>query len=478
LLSTGVFKNHLDPAAPPAIVLAQEKPLPASFSGVLKPIVPAVVNISTTRVIKTRAGQGQLPPGMDDFFGDLFGGRGNRGGRFNTPPEERRSGGTGSGVIVTRDGYILTNNHVVEGATDVTVTLTDKREFQAKVVGTDPWSDIAVVKITAGGALPVLSIADSSRAQVGDIVFAIGSPLGLRSTVTMGVVSATGRSGLGIERFEDFIQTDASINPGNSGGALVNSAGQLVGINTAILSGSGGNQGIGFAIPSNMARDVMDQLIKGGKVTRGFIGVGVQEVTPSLAKAFNAPIGSVAITQVEPDSPGAKAGIEVNDIVTKIDGEEVTDVNAFRNRVARHAPGSNVKLTVNRGGKSQEIPVALGELPGQDRETAEGGGGEQGSRSPLEGVTVEALTPQIARQLQIPATTRGVVVTEIDSRSAAAEAGLQEGDVIRQVNRQAVATVEEFNKLLRQSAGQPNTVLLINRGGGSAFIVIENKPAR
>jgi len=471
VLATGVFRQPINMAAAPQVVMAQEHPMPTSFAGVLRPILPAVVNITTTRVIKTQAGP-QLPPGFEDFFGGAFGrGRGGRG--YQVPPEERRSGGTGSGVIVTRDGYILTNNHVVDGAKDVTVTLTDKREFQAKVVGTDPWADIAVVKINAGAALPVLSIADSSHAQVGDVVFAIGSPMGLKSTVTMGIVSATGRANLGIERFEDFIQTDAAINPGNSGGALVNGAGQLVGINTAILSGSGGNQGIGFAIPSNMAHDVMDQLIKGGKVRRGYIGVGVQEVTPSLAQAFKAPIGSVAITKVEPDTPGAKAGVQVGDIVTKINGEEVNDVNAFRNRVAHNTPGTTITLTMNRNGKVEQVPVTLGELPNQDAEKGGDGDEQSTSHSPLEGVDVQALTPEIARQLQLPATTKGVVVAQVDPRSAAAEAGLQEGDVIQQVNRQAVAGVSDFNRLVKDSKG--TTVLLVNRGGGSVFIAIENK---
>ena len=465
-LATGVFRQP-NVAAAPQVVMAQEHAMPTSFAGVLRPILPAVVNITTTRVIKTQAGP-QLPPGFEDFFGGGFGP--GRGRGFQIPPEERRSGGTGSGVIVTRDGYILTNNHVVDGAKDVTVTLTDKREFQAKVVGTDQWADIAVVKINAGAALPVLSIADSSHAQVGDVVFAIGSPMGLKSTVTMGIVSATGRANLGIERFEDFIQTDAAINPGNSGGALVNAAGQLVGINTAILSGSGGNLGIGFAIPSNMAHDVMDQLIKSGKVRRGYIGVGVQEVTPSLAQAFKAPIGSVAITQVQPDTPGAKAGIQVGDIVTKINGEEVNDVNAFRNRVAHNAPGTTITLTVNRNGKVEQVPVTLGELPGQDADKSGDGDDQSSSHSPLEGVDVQALTPEIARQLQLPAATKGVVVAQVDPRSAAAEAGLQEGDVIQQVNRQAGQLGQRlqpagwrFGQGHHSAVGQPGRRLGVHR---------------
>lgn len=460
---------HTQPAP---VVFAQERPIPTSFSGVIRPVAPAVVNISTTRVIKTAA-RGGNPFGDDNPFGDLFGfGRGgNR--RFNMP-EERRSSGTGSGVIVSRDGYILTNNHVVEDANEVTVTMTDKREYTAKVIGTDPWSDIAVVKINASN-LPVLPIGDSGKAQVGDIVFAIGSPLGLRNTVTMGIVSATGRAGLGIERFEDFIQTDASINPGNSGGALISSSGQLLGINTAILSGSGGNQGIGFAIPANMAREVMDQLIKSGKVTRGYIGVGVQEVTSALTEALKAPIGSVAITHVESNSPGARAGIEVGDVVTKINGEEITDVNAFRNRVARNAPGASLALTVARNGSPRNVNVTLGELPGTEGESKEQSGeGARSTRTPLDGVSVEALSPQVARQLQLPNGTQGVVISDLDQSSSAAQAGLQEGDVIQRVNNQPVTSVADFNRLVRGS-GSSRVVLLVNRQGATNFVAIENK---
>jgi S1-C subfamily serine protease len=294
----------------------------------------------------------------------------------------------------------------------------------------------------------------------------------------MGIVSAIGRN-VGIvgegQGYEDFIQTDAPINPGNSGGALINTAGQLLGINTAILSGSGGNQGIGFAIPANLAREVMDQLIKSGKVTRSYIGVGIQEVTPSLAEAFKAPIGSVAITQVEPDAPGSRAGLEVGDIIVGIDGEEVRDSNQFRLRVSRTAPGTAVKLRINRAGETREVPVTLAARPGTEagERGATAPGGDE--RSPLEGVDVEALTPAIARELQLPAGTRGVVVSDVDARSAAGEAGLQRGDIIQQVNRKPVATVAEFNSAVRASAGQRSVVLLVNRGGASVFVAIENR---
>jgi S1-C subfamily serine protease len=315
-------------------------------------------------------------------------------------------------------------------------------------------------------------------------VLAIGNPLGLRSTVTMGIVSATGRTSLGIvgesgtAGYEDFIQTDAPINRGNSGGALVNTAGQLVGINTAILSESGGNQGIGFAVPSNMARDVMDQLVKSGKVTRGYIGVGIQEVGTDLAEAFKVPLGSVAIAQVQPDTPGAKAGLEVGDVIVAVNGQPITDSGQFRLQVSRNAPGSTLKLRINREGKMMEIPVTLTALPGGDAARESGETQSGSTRSPLEGVDVEALTPQLRRQLGLEQGVAGVVVSEVDPRSAAAEAGLQPGDVIQRVNRDSVAGVSEFNRLMRQAAGAPRVILLVNRRGATIFVSVENAAKR
>ncbi|HET8547181.1 MAG TPA: Do family serine endopeptidase [Bryobacteraceae bacterium] len=479
MLTGGLLTKLVLDHQQPVVTFAQDRPMLMTFAPVVRPILPAVVNITSTQIVRTRS-RLQLPPGFEDFFG--FGNPGGRGGR-QMPPEERRAQGTGSGVIVSPDGYILTNNHVVADATQVRITLTDKREFDAKVIGTDPLTDVAVVKINAGAKLPVMPVADSAKIQAGDIVLAIGNPLGLRSTVTMGIVSATGRTNMGIvgegrtAGYEDFIQTDAPINPGNSGGALVNSAGQLVGINTAILSGTGGNQGIGFAVPSNMARDVMDQLVKTGKVTRGFIGVGIQEVTPQLAEAFKAPLGSVVITEVQPDKPGAKAGLEVGDVVVAINGEEITDSGHFRLRVSRTAPGSTIRLRINRNGQTKEVPVTLMALPARDdeeRETSESGGA---TRSPLEGVDVEPLNAQTRRQLGLESSVTGVVVTDVDPRSPAAEAGLQEGDVIQSVNRQPVTSVSEFNRLVRQSGGR-RVILLINRRGASVFVPIETEARR
>jgi serine protease Do len=385
--------------------------------------------------------------------------------------------GTGSGVIVTNDGYIMTNNHVVEGATEVKVTLNDRREFDAKVIGNDPRTDVAVLKIESKN-LPVLAISDSTRVQVGDVALAIGNPFGIGQTVTMGIVSATGRAGLNPENYEDFIQTDAAINPGNSGGALVNTSGQLIGINTAIISRTGGNQGIGFAIPINMAREVMDQLVKTGKVVRGYMGAGVQDITPELSRAFKlkSTAGS-AITAVEPGSPAERAGLRAGDVVTAINGESVADSNALRLRISRTAPGTTVKLTVQRPEGPTDLNVTLARLPDRGGPT-EGDLGEEGpgggAPSALEGVSVSELTPQIAAELQLGSNVNGVVVTRVAPGSGAAEAGLRRGDVITQVNRKPVTNAREFE----QAVGRGTVLLLVNRGGGSIFIAVEPRAAQ
>jgi len=434
----------------------------------VRKIAPAVVNISSTRVVRTsnrnRRGQPQTP---EDFFGQLFGG----GGRFPGIPEQpRREGGVGSGVIVSDDGYILTNDHVVSKADEVKVSLPDRREFTAKVIGTDPNTDIAVLKIE-GKNLPTVPIG-GTRPSVGDLALAIGNPFGLGQTVTMGIVSATGRGGLNIEQYEDFIQTDAAINPGNSGGALVNLHGELIGINTAILAGGGGgNQGIGFAIPVAMAREVMDQLVKTGKVVRGYMGAQIQDVTPNLAKAFklDSPNGAV-LTSIEPETPAQKAGLQAGDVVTAVNGESITDSNSLRLRISRTPPGTPVRLTVQRAEGPKEITVTLGQLPSQSIDEEGQPDLRGGARTPLEGVSVDELDPQTARQLQIPTSVKGVIVTDVDVASAAYSAGLRRGDVIQSVNRKPVTSVTEFET----AVGRGGTVLLlVNRGGATRFIAIE-----
>jgi serine protease Do len=442
------------------------------FSSVVEPLLPAVVNISTSKLVKTP--RNESPFSNDPFFRQFFGNPYGDEEQQQQQPREQREHSLGSGVIVNPDGYILTNNHVVEGASDVQVTLSDKRTLKAKIIGADPRTDIAVLKIPAS-SLSTVTLGDSTKAKVGDIVLAIGDPFGIGETVTMGIVSATGRRGLrleGPEGYEDFIQTDASINPGNSGGALVNTRGELIGINTAIISnGGGGNQGIGFAVPVNMARTVMEQILKTGKVTRGFLGVSIQEVTPELAKAFNLPSAEGALVGgVTPDSPGAKVGLQKGDIITALNGQKVSSSYDLRLRISQTAPGTSIKLDVYRNGQKQEMTATLAEFP-EKAQTAENS--QEGEAPALEGVQVENLNSEIAQQLNLPTGTRGVVITRVDPSSAAAES-LQRGDVIQEVNRKPINNVEQFRTAVRGAANQP-LLLLVNRGGNTQFVVISPK---
>lgn len=458
--------------AAPAYVHAQGGAPSLTFAPMVRKIAPAVVNISSTRLVQTSSSRNrrgrQQPQTPEDFFGQLFG---NGGGMFpGVPDQPRREGGIGSGVIVTNDGYILTNNHVVEKADTVKVSLPDRREFTAKVVGTDPHTDIAVLKIEARN-LPVVPIGNA-RPAVGDLALAIGNPFGIGQTVTMGIVSATGRGGLNIEQYEDFIQTDAAINPGNSGGALVNTNGDLIGINTAILAGNGGgNQGIGFAIPVAMAREVMDQIVKTGKVVRGYMGAQIQDVTPDLARAFKlqTPNGAV-LTNIESGTPAERAGLQPGDVVTAVNGEPVADSNSLRLRISRTAPGTPVKLTVQRAEGPKEVAVTLGQLPGNDKDDEGQPDLRGGNRSPLQGVSVDDLDEQTARQLQLSPTTKGVVVTDVEVASTAYEAGLRRGDVIQSVNRKPVSSVRDFETAVSRGG---SVLLLINRGGATRFVVVE-----
>jgi serine protease Do len=400
------------------------------------------------------------------FFGDQFGGR-------NLIPRERQERSLGSGVIISPDGYIVTNNHVVDDASDIKVSLSDKREFTARVVGTDSKTDLAVLKIDQTG-LPALTLAtDSSRVQVGDIVLAIGNPFGVGQTVTMGIVSATGRGGLGIEDYEDFIQTDAAINPGNSGGALVNAEGQLIGISTAIMSRSGGNQGIGFAIPANMARNVTDQIIRGGKVSRAFLGVMIQPVTPDLAKAFKLGKSEGAlISDVSANSPAERAGLKAGDVVTKVDDRSVADSRALQLMIGEMSPQRSVRLTVIRDGNERVYPVTLGEQPGNRNEA--GNESKAPAARALDGVSLEALTPSLSRQYGIAMDTKGVAVRRVDPDSLAGRAGLEPGDVILEVNRQPVSSVEQVREYVTKGTTD-TTLLFVNHDGRTRYVVISTR---
>ena len=432
------------------------------FAPLFKPALPAVVSITSSRVVKVP----QSPFFNDPFFQQFFGGQTPR------QPQEQRERGLGSGVIVSPDGYILTNNHVVDKATDIRVMMPDKRQFTGKVIGTDPKTDIAVVKIDATG-LPTIALGDSSKLQVGDYAFAIGNPFGVGETATMGIISATGRNGLSIEDYEDFIQTDAAINPGNSGGALLNARGELVGINTAILSGGGGNQGVGFAIPINMAKYVMDEILKHGKVVRGYIGVGIQDVTPELARAFHVSAGKGAlVSNVDASSPGGKAGLQRGDVITEINGQPIEGQNELRLKVATMAPGTTIHLKVDRNGDAKDFTVTLGEAPAG--KGAGNAGDESAENSPMRGVQVEELTDDIRQQLGLKSNVKGVVVTNVAEDSPAGDSGLQRGDVIEQINRQVVNSTADYQRLIA-SAGKQTIVLLVNRGGNTTFLVIEGQ---
>ena len=446
------------------------------YSAVVKRVVPAVVNISISKVTKQKTGfdgegsQGAVPEGMDPLFRQFFG---NGSGNQFQPPRERNEKALGSGVIISPEGYILTNNHVVDGATSVVVTLHDKREFKARVIGTDARTDIAVIKID-GSNFPALTLGDSSKVEVGDIVLAVGDPFGVGQTVTSGIVSATGRAGLGIEQVEDFIQTDAPINPGNSGGALVDDEGHLIGINTAILAGnSGGSQGIGFAVPINMARSDMDQIIAHGKVDHGYIGILPQDVTPALARSFNAKDTTGALVgQVTPDSPASRADLKPGDIIIAINGDAVNDANQLRMKIGMMAPNSTATLRVMRNGLQHDVPVTLGEFPSTEARASLNHHDSAAPDKSLDGVSVENITPETAQDLKLPGSTPGVVVSEVSPASRAADAGLKPGDVIQQVNHQSVANVGDFSQALGKSGKDDSVLLLVNRDGNTLFLAV------
>jgi len=462
----GVAHEKMSTNNPPAslkLADANGGPSRNSYAPVLKSVLPAVVNISSSKVVRA---QSESPEEMMPFFRQFFGGEDGQGNSALPQPRDHREKSLGSGVVVSPEGYILTNNHVVDGATDVRVTLSDKREFKGRVVGTDPKTDIAVLKIEAGNLFPI-TIGDSAKAEVGDTVLAIGDPFGVGETVTKGIVSATGRGNLGIEDYEDFIQTDAPINPGNSGGALINDRGELIGINTAIIThGSGGNQGIGFAVPSNLARTVMEEILKNGRVTRAYLGIYPQDVTAAMAKAFGAKNpGGVLVGDVSPNSPAQAAGLQRGDIILEVNGKPMTDSNQLRMTISMMQPGSEAKLKVVHDGSQRELTIKLHELPTEQAENNQETGDQQRTSA---GIEVANLTPDTAQQLNLPPTTTGVVVKRVNPSSPLADSGLREGDVIQEVNHQPVKNVSDFYNAMNKDAGNP--LLLVNRGGRTLFI--------
>jgi Do/DeqQ family serine protease len=451
-------------SGPPEPRVAPGAPL-ISYADMVDHVAPAVVTIRSAR--RVRAPQ-QFPFMDDPFFRQFFGN-----GAPRRPQVQR---GLGSGVIVQTDGHILTNHHVIDGAEDIKVELGSRQSYSAKLVGSDPPSDLAVLKINASG-LPVLALADSDKVKVGDVCLAVGNPLGIGESVTAGIVSAKGRAtGISDGNFQDFLQTDAPINQGNSGGALVNPRGELIGINSQILSpNGGGNIGIGFAIPSNMAKTVMSQLIGKGKVNRGMLGVTIQPMTSELAQGLGLKeTRGVAVSSVSPGGPAEKAGLKAGDVILEINGKKVNDPNSLRNTVAAIAPGTEVTVTLARDGGEQQVKVTLTELETEAQSSGGGGGsGEQGATTL--GVGVVPLTPDLAAELGLRRGTQGVVIQSVDPNGPAAEAGLQPGDVIQEVNRQPVRTPQEMRAALQRS-GNRTPLLLVNRRGQTQYVPVA--PAR
>ncbi len=444
------------------------------FTEVAKSVTPAVVNITASAEREHRTKQrGSRDEGrerMEEFFGSPFGPNGPGGRRGFGEPGERRGEGMGSGIIVTADGYVLTNNHVVAGAEELTVSLPDKREFKAKLVGTDPKSDLAVIKIDAK-ELPTVTWGDSSTLQVGEYVLAVGNPFGLNSTVTLGIVSALGRGKMGITQYEDFIQTDAAINPGNSGGALVNTAGQLVGINTAIFSQSGGNEGVGFAVPTSMAKPIFDSLVKTGRVVRGYLGIGIQDLNKDLAKSFGIKETKGAlVSEVREDSPAEKAGLTPGDVIVQYENTAIEDSTSLQRQVTKTAVATNAKLKILRDGREQELAVTIGEQP-ESMKTARADS-DAGDHA-LAGLSVQELDRAAARELGVKPGVQGVLIAEVDPGSPASQAGLARGDVIREINKQPVRTVKDFERIAAALKKDEQALVLINRRGASLFVSVK-----
>ena len=440
-----------------------------AFVQVAQSVKPAVVNIATTERPRPTEGRRspQVPPffrgPFRDFFGEDFFER-----FFGEPPQRERHS-LGSGVIVDSRGYILTNNHVIEQADEIEVRLSDKRKFSATVVGKDPKTDLAVIKIDATGALPVARLGDSDKIRTGEWAIAIGNPFGLDQTVTVGVISAVGRADMGITTYEDFIQTDASINPGNSGGPLLNLQGEVVGVNTAIVATG---KGIGFAIPINMAREIKDRLIAQGKVVRAWLGVGIQELTEELAAQFGVkPEDGVLVGNVMADTPAERGGLKPGDIIQEFNGNKISNVRQLQREVAQSPIGSPARLQVLREKQPMTLTVVLGEQP---TDLAAGRDPSPAEAAEQFGLTVQDLTAELRNQLRLT-NVDGVIVSSVDEAGAAARAGVRPGDVITEVNREPVKSARDFTRILGQMRRGANLLLLVRRDGNSRFVVVPPK---
>ena len=473
VLAIGASKSPERPAISESAV-APALQLEKAFAAVAAHVKPAVVSVYSEKTVKFQEPDLPFPFG-DNFFGKFFG------QRFSHPrtlPREYSvpERGMGSGMIIDKQGHILTNYHVVGDGGKLNVRLADQRRFPAEVVGTDPKTDVAIIKIKGKvpDDLPTLDLGDSDALQVGDLVIAVGSPFGLTQTVTQGIISATGRQDVGIADYEDFLQTDAPINPGNSGGPLVNMRGRVIGMNSAIATSIGQFAGVGFAIPVNMIKTVMPTLIKGGKITRGMLGVVIQEISEDLAKQFHlSEARGALVSQVQPDSPAAKAGFKVGDVIVGYDGTRVQSTRELRNRVAASTPGTRVNVDIIRDGKPETLTAVIGTL---SEKLARAGAGPAGASEKLAalGLRVQTLTPQRARRYGLE-TEKGVLITGVDGGSRAAMAGLQAGDLIAEADRQPVASVDELQDVLTKAKNKETVLLLIKRKGGSLFVVLQTK---
>jgi serine protease Do len=435
--------------------------MPSSFAELADKLSPTVVNVKVTKVEQTSY-QGQHFQGdpFGDFFGRFFEG-------MPQGPKNYRSQGAGSGVIISKDGYLLSNNHVVEDAKEVTVTLADKKEYDAEIVGRDPKTDLAVLKIEAEKDLPAAVLGDSENVQVGDWVVAIGNPFGLNHTVTSGIVSAKGRV-IGAGPYDDFIQTDASINPGNSGGPLFNMNGEVIGINTAIIPQG---QGIGFAIPVDTAKPLIPQLVSHGEITRGYLGVNIQTITPDLAKALDIKeVEGALVADVVAESPADKSGIERGDIIVNFNGKNIKDSQDLPAKVAATPVGEEAKVTVLRDGKEKQLVVTVGKLSSDNEHFASSSDSSKGKW----GMQLHELSPQIEEQFHLKAD-QGVAVVGVEPGSAAAEAGIRQGDVIVEVNRKVVASVGDVKEEIKQAEDKDHLLLLVQRQSGKFYVPLEQQ---
>jgi len=443
-----------------------------AFVSVVKRAKPAVVHIKVEKTTKSsnRLGSEEMfnHPFFEQFFGPNF--------RPQQQPRQReyKQRGQGSGFIISKEGLILTNNHVVENADSITVILSDNRDFVAKVIGTDPKSDIALIKIEDPENLPVLPLGDSSTLEAGEWVIAIGNPFGLSQTVTVGVVSATGRNGMGINEYENFIQTDAAINPGNSGGPLLNGRGEAVGINTALFSRTGGYMGIGFAIPINMVKSIENQLQKHGKVTRGWLGVGIQNMTKDLAESFDLrQTDGILVSSVQQDSPASAAGLKQGDVIIRMDGVPLENVSELRNKVALTAPGTKTMLRVIRQGREKKIQITIGEQPANFGQTGDQSWTKKNSLDQF-GLTLQELSPELAERFGYVKNS-GLIISDIKPDSPAATAGLKPGQLVEEVNRQKVNTLKKLKQAVQSSTKSGKILLRIRSGEFSTYVVLTTK---